>query len=161
MFFYIKMPTFNLSCYRQLVAKTDCLTSKNEDFFTDPIFLELLSLESSLQTQIFYNNKNNYFTLIQKYLDEIINPYVFRAKFIEMVNEDMKKSHKILNDFEELSTFWIDLKLDEFCSLFENIHETCFYAFEFEDEKNLVPEDKFCDSIQKIFFKIQKYLDKR
>ena len=76
-----------------------------------------------------------------------------------MVNEDLKKSHKILKNFEELSTFWIDLELDEFCSLFENIHETCLYAFEFEGQKDAMPEDTFRDSIQKFFFKIQKYSD--
>ena len=153
------MATFNLSRYRQLLAKKDSLTNKNKDFFADPIFLELLSFESSLETQVFYNHKNNYFALIQKYLNETINPNIFRAQFIEMVNEDLKKSHKILNNFEELSTFWIDLELDEFCSLFENIHETCLYAFEFEDQKDAIPEDTFRDSIQKIFFKIQKYSD--
>ena len=153
------MATFNLSRYRQLLAKKDSLTNKNKDFFADTIFLELLSFESSLETQVYYNHKNNYFALIQKYLNETINPNIFRAQFIEMVNEDLKKSHKILNNFEELSTFWIDLELDEFRSLFENIHETCLYAFEFEDQKDAMLEDTFRDSIQKIFFKIQKYLD--
>jgi hypothetical protein len=76
-----------------------------------------------------------------------------------MVNEDLKKSHKILKNFEELSTFWIDLELDEFCSLFENIHETCLSAFEFEDQKDAMPEETFRDSIQKSFFKLQKYSD--
>ena len=156
------MATFNLSYYRQLkqlVAKKESLITTDKDLFADPTFLELLSFESSLETQVFYNHKNNYFALIQKYLNETINPNIFRAQFIEMVNEDLKKSHKILNNFEELSTFWIDLELDEFCSLFENIHETCLYAFEFEDQKDAMPEDTFRDSIQKIFFKIQKYSD--
>ena len=76
-----------------------------------------------------------------------------------MVNEDLKESHKILKNFEELSTFWIDLELDEFCYLFESIHETCLYAFEFEGEADAMPEDTFRNSIQKIFFKMQKYLN--
>ena len=71
-----------------------------------------------------------------------------------MVNEDLKKSHKIFNNFEELSTFWIDLELDDFSSLFENIYETCLYAFEFEDQDDdAMPEDKFRDSIEKFFSK--------
>jgi len=82
---------------------------------------------------------------------------VFRAQFIEMVNEHLEKSCKILENFEELSTFWIDLELNEFCSLFESIHKTCLYAFEFEDQKDAMPEDTFRNSIQKFFFKIQKY----
>ena len=156
------MATFNLPYYKklkQLVAKKESLITTDKDLFADPRFLELLALEASIENQIFYNNKNNYFALIQKYLNETIHPNIFRAQFIEMVNEDLKKSHKILNNFEELSTFWIDLELDEFGSLFENIHETCLCAFEFEGQEDAMPETKFRDSIQKIFFKIQKYLE--
>ena len=153
------MATFNLSRYPTITSKKRFFTNNDKDLFADPTFLELLSFESSVETQVFYNHKNNYFALIQKYLNETINPNIFRGQFIKMVNEDLKKSHKILNNFEELSTFWIDLELDEFCSLFENIHETCLYAFEFEGQEDAMPEDKFRDSIQKIFFKIQKYLD--
>jgi len=153
------MATLNLSRYRELLAKTDSSTNKNKDLFDDPTFIELLSLESSVETQVFYNHKNNYFALIQKYLGEIINPNVFRGQFIEMVNEDMKKSHKILKNFEELSTFWIDLELDDFSSLFENIYETCLYAFEFEDQDDAMPEDKFRDSIEIFFFQNPKVFE--
>jgi hypothetical protein len=146
---------FNLSRYRQLLAKKYSSTNKNKDLFDDPTFIELLSFESSVETQVFYNHKNKYFALIQKYLGETINPNVFRGQFIEMVNEDLKKSHKIIKNFEELSTFWIDLELDDFSSLFENIYETCLYAFEFEDQDGAMPEDKFRDSIENFFFKIQ------
>ena len=44
---------------------------------------------------------------------------------------------------------------------FESIYETCLYAFEFENQKDAMPEDTFRDSIQKNFFKIQKYSDER
>jgi hypothetical protein len=152
------MTKFNLPRYRQLLAKKDSSTNKNKDLFDAPTFI-LLSLESSVETQVFYNHKNNYFALIQKYLGETINPNVFRVQFIEMVNEDLKKYHKILKNFEELSTFWIDLELDDFSSLFENIYETCLYAFEFEDQDDAMPEDKFRDLITISFFKIQKYLN--
>ena len=156
------MATFNLPYYKklkQLVAKKESLITTDKDLFADPRFLELLALEASIENQIFYNNKNNYFALIQKYLNETIHPNIFRAQFIKMVNEDLKKSQEILDNFEELSTFWIDLELDEFGSLLENIHETCLCAFEFEGQEDAIPETKFRDSIQKIFFKIQKYLE--
>ena len=156
------MATFNLSYYRQLkqlVAEKESLITRDKDLFADPTFLELLALKASIENQVFYNHKNNYFTLIQKYLNETINPNIFRAQFIKMVNEDIKKSQEILNNFEELSTFWIDLESDEFGSLFQNIHEMCLCAFEFEGQEDAVPETKFRDSIQKTFFKIQKYLD--
>ena len=147
----------NISRYRQLLAKNDSSTKKAKDYFNDPTFLELLSFESSVETQVFYNHKNKYFAFIQKYLGGIINPNVFRGQFITMVNEDLKESQKLLNNFEELSTFWVDLELDDFASLFENMHETCLYAFEFEDQDGAMPEDKFRDSILKIFTQMQSY----
>lgn len=62
-----------------------------------------------------------------------------------MVNEDIKKSGQILDNFEELSTFWMDLELNDFSSLFQNISGACFSAFECEDEEGAMPEDKFRD----------------
>jgi len=58
------MTKFNLSRYRQLLAKKDSSTNKNKDLFDDPTFIELLSFESSVETQVFYNHKNSYFALI-------------------------------------------------------------------------------------------------
>ena len=61
-----------------------------------------------------------------------------------MVNEKLKKSYKIPDNFEELSTFQIDLKLDKFCFSFGNIYKTRLYKFEFEDQKDSTPEDVKC-----------------
>ena len=90
------MATFNLytTTIKTISSKKRFFKNKNKDFFADPIFLELLSFEASIETQVFYNHKNNYFALIQKYLNETINPNIFRAQFIKMVNEDLKKSHR-------------------------------------------------------------------
>lgn len=119
-------------------------------------FIELLSCEKSVHTQILYNRKNKYFDLIKEYLMETINPNLFRARFTIMAREDIRKADEILNDFEQLSTFWIDLKLDEFSSLFEEINEKCLYTLEFEDKdtaclrtnsgillKNIFPNAKY------------------
>jgi hypothetical protein len=74
----------------------------------------LIKISGFLMSLKFIYGGNKCFALIQKYLGEIINPNLFPGQFIEMVNEDLKNSHKILNNCEELSTFWINLELDEF-----------------------------------------------
>ena len=156
------MPRFNLSHYKELkelVAKKESLLKADQNILTDPTFLELLTLEEGVADQVFYNHKNNYFAFIRKYLNEEIHPDIFRYQFINMVNKDLKKSREILDNFEELSTFWMDLELDEFGSLFEDIYETCLCAVEFYFEEDAMPETTFRDSIQKSFFKIQKYSD--
>jgi len=151
------MIKLNISRYRELLAKTKSSTKKGKDYFNDPTVLELLSFKASVETQVFYNHKNKYFALIQTYLGGIINPNVFRGEFITMVNEDLNESQKLLDNLEELSTFWVDLELDDFSSLFGKMHETCLYAFEFEYEDDAMPEDKFRDSILKIFTQMQSY----
>ena len=57
-------PKFNLSWYWQILIKEDFSTNKNKGLFDDHIFMELLSLEPSVKTQLFYNYKNKYFDLI-------------------------------------------------------------------------------------------------
>ena len=153
------MAKFNLSRYRQLLAKNDSLNKKNKDLLYKPDFIELLSCQGSVETQIFYNQKDKYFDLIKEYLVETIPSNVFRVRFTRMAREDMKKADEILNDFQQLSNFWIDSELDEFSSLFEEINEKCLYAVEFEGEDGAMPEDEFRDSIEKIFSQMQKYFD--
>ena len=161
------MAKFNVLRYRQLLAKNESLDKKykslnkkkDKNFFFEPDFLELLSCKGSVETQVFYNHKNKYFALIKKYLGEIINPKSFRFQFMRMALQDMREADRILNDFEELSTFWIDSELDEFSSLFEEMNEICVSTLEFEDEDDAVPEEEFRESVEKIFSQIQKYSD--
>ena len=156
-----KSTKFNLSRYQELLTKTNSSKKEGKEYFQDPEVLELLSCQSSVQTQIFYDQKNEYFDLIQKYLSEKITPNVFRGKFIIMTKDNIKKASKILQNFEELSTFWIEPDLDKFSSLFEAMYETCLYAFEFEDQDGAMPEDQFRNSIQKTFLQMEKYFDNR
>jgi hypothetical protein len=43
-----------------------------------------------VEGQIFYNRKDEYFSLIKEYLDERIEPYSFISEFIDMEREDSK-----------------------------------------------------------------------
>ena len=69
----------------------------------------------------------------------------------------MREADQILNDFEQLSTFWIDSELYEFSSLFEAINKKCLSTLEFETEDGAMPKEKFRNSVEKIFSQIQKY----
>ena len=85
-------------------------------------FLELLSYGSRVESQISYDRKNVYHSLITEYLTKKINPGRFRSKFLQMHREDGEAATMIKKDLEQLASFSIDLKADEFSSLIEQIY---------------------------------------
>ena len=87
---------------------------------------ELLSFKASVQQQICYNRKKDYFILIDEYLSRIIPPYEFRSKFLQMEKEDSEKSTRILENFQELEVFTLAKDLEKFSDLIGNISTLCF-----------------------------------
>lgn len=75
-----------------------------------------------------------------------------------MIKQDDEKAEKILQDFKQLSSFSIDINLDRFSSLFGRISNNCLQAFEFGDGYG-IPEDEFSNSIEEIYFQLEKYLN--
>jgi len=145
---------FNLSRYRELLKKKDILEEQNKFLFDEPDFLELLSYQATVYTQLYFSRKSDYCSLIKQYLDATIFPHIFRAKFLEMVEQDDEKAEKILQDFKQLSSFSSDVNLDQFSSLFERISDKCLQAFEFgpEDDGYGIPEDEFRNAIEETYF---------
>lgn len=152
----------NVSRYRELLKKNDILEEQNKFSFDDPHYVELLSYQTTVYNQIYFSRTNEYRSLIKKYLNIIIPPHEFRAKFLEMVKEDDEEAATILQDFKQLSNFSIDVNLDEFSSLFEQIFNTCLQAFEFgsKDDGYGIPEDEFRNSIEEIYFQLENYLNR-
>ena len=110
---------FNLSRYKELLK----LKQKGEISFLD---LELLSLQASVQQQMCYNRKKDYFILIDKYLSQIISSSEFRSKFLQMEKEDSEKSTLILEDFQELEVFTLAKDREKFSNLIFKISTLCF-----------------------------------
>lgn len=71
-----------------------------------------------------------------------------------MQREDGEAATIIKKDLERLATFSIDFKADEFFSLIQEIYDVSNLASEL-GPINGIPEDRFRDSIQKIYFKLQ------
>lgn len=119
-FWILKQRNFNLAQYKELLD-----VEKNDKFdsFVDPNFVELLSLEVSIQSQISYNRREDYFSLIEKYLVGKIEIYEFESKFTKMENEYIEIANKILQDFEELEVFKLADCIEEFSDLILDISE--------------------------------------
>jgi len=150
-----KSTKFNLLRYQELLANTKSSTKTGKEYFRDPEVAQLLSYQSSLENQTFYDQKNDYLDLIQKYLDETIPTHLFLGKFLDMRRDNTEKAAKILQNFEELSTFWIEPGVEKFFSLFGEINEACLCVFEFGLGDEGIPEDKFRNLIEKIFSQME------
>ena len=110
---------FNLSHYKELLQRK----KKGIISFLD---LELVTYEASIAHQIGYNRKNDYFILIYNYLSQIITPYEFRSKFLQMRKNDSAKAETILKNFQELKVFTIAKDLKKFSDLISQISTLCF-----------------------------------
>ena len=150
----------NIERYIELLKKESSFNNQKKSllFENKKEFLELLSYGSHVESQISYDRKNVYYSLIAKYLTKKINPGRFRSKFLQMQREDGEAATMIKKDLEQLATFSIDLKADEFSSLIEQIYDVSALAFEFGPEDG-ISEERFRDSVEKVFSEMEKYFD--
>ena len=148
---------FNLSNYKELLIKTESSTKQGKEYFQDPDVLELLALESSLETQILYDQKIEILNLIQNYLDEKLLPGEFRNQYLNISTQSMKKVSKILQNEEELSNFFIESGLKNFSLLFNDITEACQCIVEFGTGNEGISEEKFRDLVEKVMIEMKFY----
>jgi recombinational DNA repair ATPase RecF len=129
---------------------------------------ELFSYKIILENQIYYNRKAEYIFLVEEYLRKNAGEdgaRLFVSEFFIIFKKDNKAleilEQEILEQgIKRLATFCIDPKSTKFSALINQIVGLCeFLTFDPEDSYGITL-DQFRDSIEKIFFKIQKYLDK-
>lgn len=148
---------FNLSKYKELLAKAESSSKIEKEYFEDPEILELLDLEGSVYARISYGNKMEILDLIQKYLDKKILPRDFRNQYLNISAQSMKKARKILRNEEELSNFWIEYGLEKFSSFFREINEACECIIEFGTGNEGISEDKFRDLVEKVMIEMKPF----
>jgi hypothetical protein len=161
---------FDKTRYIELLKKEKSLKNEGTSLFNEnrEENLELLSYGVILENQIYYNRKAEYIFLVEEYLRENAGEDGARL-FVWEFFKIFKKDNKVLKIFEKeilqhgtqkLVTFRIDPKSTEFSVLVNQIVGSCeFLTFDPEDTYGMTL-DQFRDSIQKIYFKIQKYLNK-
>lgn len=136
----------NLKRYKELL-KWNPSSSFDETVF------ELWRYQGTIISQISYNRKDKYFSLINNYLSGIITPYDFRLKFLEMEREDSKEIHKINENFEALEMFTLADDLENFSDLMIEIWTLCSdYDEIFDDEVGRgMTEAQFYSKINQVF----------
>ena len=141
---------FNLARYKELLE----LEKSNKITFLD---LELLTYRATIESQISYNRKENYFFLIEKYLRGEIAGHEFRSKFLEMEKQDGKTTYIIQQDFQKLEVFTLADDLEEFSDLTEEISTLCLEYNEIWDgTMERMSESEFYSLVNDYYLQLQK-----
>jgi len=160
---------FDKSRYIELLKKEETLKNQEISLLDEnpKERRELFSYKIILENQIYYNRKAEYIFLVEEYLRENAGEdgaRLFVWEFFKIFKKD-NKALKILEKeilqqgIPKLATFWIDPKSTEFSALINQIVGSCeFLTFDPEDTYGMTL-DQFRDSIQKIYLKIQNFLN--
>jgi len=119
--------TFNKVRYIELLEKDQSLESKNSFLYKEDRikYRELLSYGVILYSQIIYNRRHDYISLIEKYVTNEIDSILLRLQFFQIQREDNKITDDLEKNFERLSNVLIDSKSDEFSLLIKDIFNAC------------------------------------
>jgi hypothetical protein len=97
------MKKFNFTGYKKLVDMENC----RKIVFLDENYFKLLRYQTSVSKQLIYNRKEDYYSLINKYLNKTLTLLEFRTQFLEMEKEDLNKGGVILGDIQELEVIYL------------------------------------------------------
>ncbi len=146
---------FDVARYSRLLKKKSILEEESKFLFDEPDYLELLDFEASVEEQSMYNRRNDYFLLIDKYLNQLITSFRFRNEFLEMETQDATKAKKILQNPQQLSSFSLVENLEAFSDLMNEISDLCFEMGEV-DEGNRPSEDEFYNAVNSLYLQLKK-----
>lgn len=143
----------NVSRYKELLR----LDPMKNCSFSDDIFLEFVSYTASIEGQICYNRKNEYFSLIDKYLSGTLTTYDFKVSFLNMEREDSEKASIISEDFEALELLTLADDLAKFSDLIDEISTICFeYDEIFVDDGEPMTDIEFYSLIKSRYYQLQR-----
>jgi hypothetical protein len=101
--------------------------------------------------QLIYNRKEDYYSIINKYLNKTLTLLEFRTQFLDMEKEDIEKGYVILENIQELEVFYLVEDLEKFSRLIGEIIDLCedYYIIE------PMPETEFYFLVKKYYHQLQ------
>lgn len=116
-----------------------------------------MTYEASIPSQIGYNRKEKYFSLIEEYLKRKITRYEFSSKFQKIERKDGKIAYGILQDFQKLEGFKLADDLEKFSSLIVEISTLCLEYDEIWDgTMKPISEGEFYSLVNKQYYQLAK-----
>jgi hypothetical protein len=139
---------FNFIGYKELVDMGNC----GKIVFLDANYFKLIRYQNSLGKQLIYNRKEDYYSIINKYLNKTLTLLEFRTQFLDMEEEDMGKGDVILGNIQELEMFYLVEDLEKFSRLIGEISGLCedYYIIE------PMPETEFYFCVNKYYHPLEE-----
>lgn len=139
---------FNFIGYKKLLD----MENRGEIVFFDTNYFKLLRYQTSVGKQLIYDRKEDYYSIINKYLNKTLTIIEFRTQFLAMKKEDMEKGYVILGNTQELEVFDLAEDLEKFSRLIGKIFDLCedYYIIE------PMPETKFYFLVNKYSHQLQE-----
>jgi len=139
---------FNFTGYKELLD----MENRGEIVFLDTNYFKLLKYQTSVGKQLIYDRKEDYYSIINKYLNKTLTIIEFRAQFLAMEKEDMEKGYVILGNIQELEVFYLVENLEKFSRLIGEIIDLCedYYIIE------PMPETEFYFLVNKYSHQLQE-----
>ena len=138
---------FNFTGYKELIDMKNC----EEIVFLDANYFKLLRYQTSVGKQLIYNRKEDYYSIINKYLNKTLTLIEFRTQFLDMEKEDIEKGYVIIENIQELEVFYLVEDLEKFSRLIGEIIDLCedYYIIE------PMPETEFYFLVKKYYHQLQ------
>lgn len=139
---------FYFTGYKELVDMENC----GKIVFLDANYFKLLRYQTSVGKQLIYNRKEDYYSIINKYLNKTLTLLEFRTQFLDMEKEDIEKGYIILGNIQELEVFYLVEDLEKFSKLIGEIIDLCedYYIIE------PMPETEFYVLVNKYSQQLQE-----
>lgn len=108
------------------------MENRGEIMFLDTNYFKLLRYKTSVGKQLIYDRKEDYYLIINKYLNKNLTLVEFQTQFLNMGKEDMDKGYQILVYSQELEVFYLAEDLEKFSRLIDEISDLCedYYIIE-------------------------------
>lgn len=118
-------------------------------------YLELLHYQVMMEREVFFQNRNDYLPLIQKFVEENLDPWEFYSFFRDLFSRDRDQVDVFEQDWQKKreSIFVIDDRAEEFCDCIDSIFDVGEQFNEIDNEKK-----KFRARVTEIWAEIQNLL---
>lgn len=149
---------FDVEYYKQLIEKEK--KYERDPTIASPIFLELISYDAKVNCQIYYERKEEYYSLISNYINKQMTSGEFQCALREMEKQDGATSRIILSDLEKLGTFVLDLENTKFTDILVKISDVCdLKRIDSPEEGISITEEDFQKNMTKYYAEMQELFE--